>query len=135
MKKSIMNLKQSLSVLGLIASFVVYGAAPVALASPTDVINNSCAQQGSSNSALCTNNGTVLVGSNTSIFNKIINVIISVIGAVAVLMIVIGGLRYVLSGGDSGAVTSAKNTILYAVVGLAVAILAFAIVNFVITKV
>lgn len=62
----------------------------------------------------------------------IVNVVLFVLGAVAVIMIIVGGFRYVLSGGDSSAVTSAKNTILYAVVGLIVAILAYAIVNFVI---
>ena len=62
---------------------------------------------------------------------KIINILLFVIGAIAVLMIIIGGLRYVLSAGDQNAVTSAKNTILYAVVGLVVAVMAYAIVNFV----
>jgi hypothetical protein len=47
-------------------------------------------------------------------------------------MLIIGGIRYVVSGGDSSAVTSAKNTILYAVVGIVVALLAYALVNFVI---
>ena len=49
-------------------------------------------------------------------------------------MLIIGGIRYTVSGGDSGAVTSAKNTILYAVVGIIVAVLAYAIVNFVLTS-
>lgn len=65
----------------------------------------------------------------------IVNIILYVLGIVAVIMIVIGGFRYVISGGDSGAVTGAKNTILYAVIGLIVAILAYAIVNFVIKSV
>lgn len=62
----------------------------------------------------------------------VVNVLLYVIGAVAVIMIIIGGLRYTISNGDSGQVTSAKNTILYAVIGLVVAILAYAIVNFII---
>ena len=62
----------------------------------------------------------------------IINLLLFIIGAIAVIMVIIGGLRYVLSGGDANAVTSAKNTILYAIVGLAIAILAYAIVNFVV---
>ena len=65
------------------------------------------------------------------IFKTITNVLLFIIGAVAVIMLIIGGIRYTVSGGDSGSVTSAKNTILYAVVGLIVAILAFAIINFV----
>lgn len=63
---------------------------------------------------------------------QIVNILLFVIGAAAVIVIVIGGLRYVLSGGDSTQVSSAKNTILYAVIGLVVAILAYAIVNFVV---
>ena len=49
-------------------------------------------------------------------------------------MIVIGGIKYTVSNGDTTAVTSAKNTILYAVIGLVVAIMAYAIVSFVITR-
>lgn len=65
-------------------------------------------------------------------FATITNVLLFIIGAVAVIMIVIGGMRYVLSGGDSNQITSAKNTILYAIIGIIVAILAYAAVNFVI---
>lgn len=68
----------------------------------------------------------------SGIFTTITNVMLFIIGAVSVIMIIIGGLRYILSGGDSGAVTSAKNTILYAIVGIIVALLAYAIVQFVI---
>ena len=69
--------------------------------------------------------------SGDGIFKTVTNVLLFIIGAVAVIMLIIGGIRYTVSGGDSGAVTSAKNTILYAVVGIIVAILAYAIVNFV----
>lgn len=79
-------------------------------------------------------NGSTLFGSG-SIFNNIVNVIIFVVGALSVFMIVIGGLRYVLSGGDSAGVKSAKDTILYALVGVGVAIFAWTIVTFVIGKV
>lgn len=65
-------------------------------------------------------------------FRKVVNVLLFIIGAISVIMIIVGGLRYVISGGDSSAVNSAKNTILYAIVGLVVAFAAYAIVNFVI---
>lgn len=68
------------------------------------------------------------------IFQTVTNVLLFIIGAISVIMLIIGGIRYVVSGGDSSAVTSAKNTILYAVVGIVVAILAYALVNFVITS-
>lgn len=62
---------------------------------------------------------------------EIVNILLFVIGTISVIMIIVGGLRYVLSGGDSNSVTAAKNTVLYAVIGLVVAIMAYAIVNFV----
>lgn len=64
-------------------------------------------------------------------FEDIVNVMLYVLGAIAVIMIVIGGIRYATSGGDSSSIKGAKDTILYAVIGLIVAILAYAIVNFV----
>ena len=67
-------------------------------------------------------------------FRQIVNVFLFIIGAVAVIMLVYGGFRYVTSGGDASAVTAAKNTILYAVIGIIVAILAYAIVDFVIDQ-
>lgn len=73
---------------------------------------------------------TDLVG-DAGIFNTIANILIFIVGIIAVIMLIIGGIRYALSGGDQSAVTAAKNTILYAIVGLIVAFLAFAIVQFV----
>lgn len=66
------------------------------------------------------------------IMKTIINTILMVLGMVAVIMIVIGGIRYTTSNGEASQIQSAKNTVLYAVVGLIVAIFAYAIVNFVI---
>ena len=68
-----------------------------------------------------------------SIIARVVNILLYIIGAAAVIMIIFGGFKYITSGGDSAGVTSAKNTILYAVIGLIVALLAFAIVNFVVT--
>ena len=71
---------------------------------------------------------------NSGVFSEISSVLLFIVGAVAVIMIVIGGLRYVVSGGDASQVQAAKNTILYALVGIIVAILAYAAVNFVINS-
>ena len=71
---------------------------------------------------------------NTGIFSTITDVLLYVLGAISVIMIIIGGLRYVISGGNSTNVTAAKNTILYAIVGLIIAILAYAIINFVLAS-
>jgi hypothetical protein len=61
----------------------------------------------------------------------IVNVLLFILGAIAVIMIIIGGVRYTTSNGDASAIKGAKDTILYSVIGLIVAILAYAIVNFV----
>ena len=66
--------------------------------------------------------------------NKIINIVIGVIGFVAVAMTIYGGVQYTTSAGDPGKVKKAKDTIMYGIVGLVVAILAFAIVNFLLSS-
>lgn len=68
------------------------------------------------------------------IIQLIVKILLYIIGAVSVIMIIIGGVRYTISQGDSAAITAAKNTILYAVIGLIVAIFAYAIVDFVVSK-
>lgn len=64
--------------------------------------------------------------------STVTNVLLFLLGIVAVIAIVIGGIMYAASAGDPGKAKAAKDTILYAVIGLIVAILAYAIVNFVI---
>lgn len=66
-----------------------------------------------------------------STLTVIINVVVGVVGFVAVVMIIMGGISFATSQGDTSKVAKARNTILYGVVGLVVALLAFAIVNFV----
>lgn len=83
------------------------------------------------NCAQGTDQPTTLFGAGGT-FTTIVNIFLFVIGSIAVLMLIYGGIRYTISGGDSKNVTAAKDTILYAVVGIIVAILAYAIVNFVI---
>ena len=68
------------------------------------------------------------------IFRTITNILLFLVGAISVIMLIIGGIRYVISGGDQQAVTNAKNTILYAIVGIIVAFLAYAAVQFVISQ-
>jgi len=104
-------------------------AVNVLLVSPTFAADLTI--QGGANSARGTDQNPDLFG-NSGIFKTITNTLLFVLGAISVIMIIIGGLRYVVSGGDSSAVSAAKNTILYAIVGVIVAILAYAIINFVI---
>jgi hypothetical protein len=114
------------SVLAMVAVFSpITPSASAACADKTYTIENgvNCGQG--------TGTPTELFNGNNSIFRTIVNVLLFIIGAISVIMLIIGGIRYTISNGDSGAVTSAKNTILYAIVGLIIAFLAFAIVNWV----
>ena len=86
--------------------------------------------QGGANCSASKSNTSTLFGTGGT-FQIIADTLIYIVGAVAVIMLIIGGLRYVISQGSKEGVESAKNTILYAVIGIVVAILAYAIVNFV----
>jgi hypothetical protein len=70
----------------------------------------------------------------TGTITTVINVFSWVIGVAAVIMIMVGGFKYIISSGDSSNVTSAKNTILYAVIGLVVAAMAQLLVIFVLNR-
>lgn len=79
----------------------------------------------------CSGGGGSSVG---SIIATVINILSLIVGAAAVIMVIIGGLRYIISSGDSNASNSARNTIIYALVGLAIASLAQVLVHFVLYK-
>jgi len=81
----------------------------------------------------CANNDDMVqdLTGNGGFVTTVINVLLFVIGILCVVMIVFGGIRYTMSTGDKGRVDSAKNTIIYAVVGLVVAMIAYALVNWV----
>ncbi len=70
----------------------------------------------------------------SNMIKSVVNLLLYAVGIIAVIMIVVGGIRYTTSGGDSGGIASAKNTIMYAIIGLIVALLSFAIVNFVLGR-
>lgn len=70
-----------------------------------------------------------------SIFTTVVNIMLFIIGAICVIMLIWGGIRYTTSAGNSASVTSAKNTIMYAIIGLIIAFLAFAIVNWVLSSI
>lgn len=78
---------------------------------------------------------TTLFGGEGSIFTTIVNILLFIIGAICVIMLIWGGIRYTTSGGASASVTAAKNTIMYAIIGLVIAFLAFALVNWVLAAI
>lgn len=106
-----------------VASFMAIGIAQSAFASISEGASDARGDLPDKN----------LTGSG-GFFGKISDILIYLVGAIAVIVIIIGGLRYVISQGSSDQVKQAKDTILYGVIGLVVAILAYAIVHFVITS-
>jgi len=76
-------------------------------------------------------NGLPTPAADAGHFQTILSIVFSIVGAICLLMVTIGGLRYVLSHGDPGSVAQAKNTILYSLIGLVVCLAALGIVNFV----
>jgi hypothetical protein len=82
----------------------------------------------------CTTEVTAGADEIQDIVTLIINVISVIVGIVAVIMIIWGGFKYITAGGDSGNVTTARNTIIYAIVGLVIVALAQFIVQFVLKQ-
>jgi hypothetical protein len=113
-------------------------AAPVYAQDAQQQINNGlCA---GSNLEFTENPGQCNVASSDAttkindIIHTIVNLLSAIVGVVAVIMIIVGGFRYITSGGNDTSVTSAKNTILYAIIGLVVVALAQLIVRFTLSK-
>jgi hypothetical protein len=100
----------------------------LASAAPVDEINKGVNAAGGTSST----DPTADVNSLTT---NIINILSWVVGVVAVVMIIIGGLSFILAAGDSGRIAKARTTILYAIVGLVVVAFAQIIVRYVLKKV
>ena len=87
-------------------------------------------ENGSDNSVYCQNKDKGEDQVN-GIIKTIVEVLLMAVGAISIIMIVIGGILFALSSGDTQKAAKARSTILYAVVGLIVSVFASAIVNFV----
>lgn len=129
MKKVVLN--------AIAAALMVLGLGSVATMSPAMATDWKNCADGSTDCLTQTGNNEGVFGQGDLMgtLTTIINVIVGVVGFVAVAMIVLGGISYATSQGDAAKTKKAQNTILYGVVGLVVALLAFAIVNFVLTNV
>lgn len=125
-KKSTKRTVMALALLAGVAALAVVAVQPV------QAIEVWGACSGNTTNAVCNAGGADTLFGTNSIWTRIINTILFVAGAIAVLMVIIGGIKYIVSAGDQSGVTSAKNTILYALVGLGIVVVSYAIVNFVI---
>lgn len=103
------------------------------VASASNIKNSVCTGSEAGSGEDCDSNATLSnsTGGLEALARNVVNIFSIVIGAVAIIMLLYGGFRYITSGGDSGRVGNAKNTLLYAIIGLVVVALAQLIVNFV----
>lgn len=136
LRKTVVSLLSAASLL-LVPVAVPAVASAAASASGADI--QTCLGQGSDltapTDANCTSTGADTSTNVNDIIKTVINFFSFIVGIVAVIMIIYGGFRYISSGGDSGKITSAKNTIIYAIIGLIIVAFAQVIVKFVLNKV
>ncbi len=113
-----------------VVTTLIFGLAPQ-LAKAVDCSSSTAAaiQCGTNNVAGVPPNATP--GNLDTTISHIVNLISLVVGIAAVIMIIVGGLRYIMSGGNQERIKSAKNTVLYALIGLIIVALAQVIVKFV----
>jgi len=115
-------------IVGMFAFLSLVSASPLLAATPKEDVCKGVALTGGS----C--NDTSGGPNVQSVIRDVINILSFVVGVVAVIMVIIGGLRYITSGGDSNSTSAAKNTILYAVIGLVIVAMAQVIVRFVLSR-
>lgn len=122
---------QRISTLIIAVSLMVIALVALTPPSPAHAIGDAA------KSSACSSIGGCAGGEKK--INKVIKFVINgfsvVVGIIAVIMVIVGGLKFITSGGDSNKVSSARSSILYAVIGLIVVALAQVIVRFVLQKV
>ena len=131
-----MKLKQALlgvlAVASLSVSLFTTGTAFAAVSCPSGTLQ---AGQSKPTYAECNIDSKATANDLLNTVKNVINVILGVLGVVAVIVIILGGFTFITSQGDAGKVMKGRNTILWGVVGLVVALLAFVIVNFVLDNI
>ena len=127
--------KRTLAILSLVVGLLFVAAPLTVEATAPNPKKQACEGAGgtwnaSGSGGTCNTPGT---GLETNIQN-IVNLLFFVIGTIAVIVIIVGGIKFITADGDASKVKGARETIMYAVVGLVVAIMAYAIVFFVVDR-
>ena len=112
------------------SSLAIIGTANAASAAQGDACSGLNQLNGDPASTTCPDGSS----SVSNLIATIVNILSLIVGIAAVIMIIVGGLKYVTANGDSNNLNSAKNTIIFALVGLVVAAFAQMLVHFVLTK-
>jgi hypothetical protein len=123
-----------ITLLTFMAPTLVPAIANAASCTTTGSSINSGANLGSSTATTCGSSAGVSQSAISKDAKNIVTLFSVIVGAVSVIMIIYGGFRYITSGGDSGRVGNAKNTLIYAIIGLVIVALAQLIVHFVLNQ-
>lgn len=123
MIKKIQQLFAGAAASALVFTAVLLPATSAYALNPADAIGQGAETSGLQESRSLEDNITLVT-----------NILLFVIGAISVIVIIIGGIKFVTADGDSGKIKSARETILYAIVGIIIALLAYAIVNWVVRQ-
>lgn len=118
----------------LIGGIILIAGSGFAVAQ-TDTLQGACSGQAFSESATCQGRtlGNPILGPD-GIITKVAQILVILVSVIAVIMIIVAGFKYIVSAGDANATKSARDTILYAVIGLLVALFAQGIVSFVLRR-
>lgn len=129
-------MKKIFHTIGLVVFAAFAAVSSGALASPTYAVDLSkaCAEGDVKQSALCQGDVANENLKTGSFIKNLTDTLLFLLGTISVIMIIIGGIRYTTSNGDASQTKSAKDTIMYSVVGLVVALMAWGIVGFVINR-
>ena len=127
------NKLKSILISTLMVAVMVFGVSIIYQTGNTEIA-------GAINSEITSGMNATSAGTSTPtdanvVIKNVTNTMFFIIGAVSVIMLIYGGIRYTTSGGNANSVTAAKNTVIYSIVGLVISILAYAIVNFVVTNI
>jgi hypothetical protein len=128
-------IRRLLSALAL--SLLVCGTVAVTPALASGIFTGVDCSGAASKSAVCKDKGSTenpVTGDN-GLLSKITNIVAAVAGAAAVILILVSGIRFITAGGDANQASSARRTLIYALVGLVVIVLARAIIALVISKI
>lgn len=134
--------RYALIIIALFASLAVILSLNRAMA--VDVISPACQNipAGGEVPAVCNDNQTATGDSNddnplfgpNGIITKVMQIMVAIVGILAVITLMISGVKFITSGGDADGAASARRGVLYAMIGLLIAMLAQAIVSFVLGK-
>jgi hypothetical protein len=116
---------KELLIVSLIAVVGVAAVSPAASAQTKDDVCKGVEAAGGQ----CSDSGQV-----NDLIANVVNVLSAIVGIVAVIMIIYAGFKYITAGGDAGSISSAKSTLIYAIVGLVIAAMAQIITGFVLEK-